>query len=171
MINGSGTIPTAKTTHSYFISDISPWVEQSVSMTQPILLGYSHPFNIGKGLIGVLGHLRGIETLDMPIRESFKLFACLDPHSESGMGLGCICLTYVDDVFFSPKQELALILHLAHGAFILHHHLQFTYSSARTKSHSARQEKGISATFPKKETPHGLHHQTLGMLTPHLNRF
>lgn len=61
-------------------------------MTQPILLGYSHPFNIGKGLIGVLEHLRGIEALDMPVGESFKLFACLDLHSESGMGLGCICL-------------------------------------------------------------------------------
>ena len=118
MINGSGTIPTAKTTHSYFISDISPWVEQSVSMTQPILLGYSHPFNIGKGLSGVLGHLRGIETPDMPRRESFKLFACLDPHSESGMGLGCICLTYVDDVFFFPKAGISS--YLAPGTWGLH---------------------------------------------------
>lgn len=72
-------------------------------MTQPILLGYSHPFNIGKGLIGVLEHLRGIEALDMPVGESFKLFACLDLHSESGMGLGCICLTYVD-VFFQSRD-------------------------------------------------------------------
>lgn len=86
----------------------------------------------------------------MPVEKSAKLSLCLDLRSEDGMGLGCIHLAYVDDAF--SKYGLALIFHLAHGAFILLQSLQLSYSSARTKNYTARQEGWIFPTLLKK--PH-----------------
>lgn len=52
----------------------------------------------------------------MPVGKSVKLSVCLDLYSESGMGLGCIHLAYVDDAFFKVR----ISSYLPPGTWALH---------------------------------------------------
>jgi len=52
--------------------------------------------------------------------KSVKLSGCSDLHSENGMGLGCICLAYVDDAFF----KVGISSYLPPGTWGLHSALE-----------------------------------------------
>lgn len=81
-----------------------------------MIFGLNHFFNVGEQLIGVLRHPGGAEAWDMPVGKSVKLSVCLDLCSEDWMGLGCICLAYVDDAFF----KVGISSYLIPGTWGLH---------------------------------------------------